>query len=144
MWRSGYLMCPECGSVYYAHMLKEMNTTHPDYEWYCPNYDCFGAELFTIDELMIPTIRRLNKLGYKTEFCCSGHDRAGLHKEHGYIKFQYGCMPDSVPLGWYVDKDQKYAIFGVDTIRSSIDSLAESIQNLEDWVNHLSRKKDTK
>lgn len=141
MWRSGYLMCPKCGSVYYAHMIKEQPFER-SFEWYCPSYDCHGAVLFTIDELMIPAVKKLNELGYTTYFCCSGHNRNATLPpeyetlndkprwvEHGYIYFKH--KPDTCPKGWYFDEDYP------DTIRSECDSLAWSIQNLEDWVETL-------
>ena len=133
-------MCPECGQAYYAHMIKEQPFGRT-LEWYCPNYDCDGTVLFTIDELMIPAVQKLNRLGYRTEFCCSGHNRnMRLPKdygtidppdklaEYGYIKFHHRHIPETCPVGWIFD-DQYIGV-----IRSRCDSLAWSIQNLEDWV----------
>lgn len=127
MWRSGYLMCPRCGNAYYANMITPQLCETIQFQ--CPNYNCCGAELFTIDELMIPAVQKLNRLGYRTRFCCSGHNRQDRYNEHGYISFRTGFAPSSCPVGWSFD--------GKDVIRSSCDSLAWSIQNLEDWVETL-------
>lgn len=135
MWRSGYLMCPNCGNVYYTNMLKAQ-PCGKSFEYYCPNYNCLGAYLFTIDELMIPAVKKLNDLGYKTRFCCSGHNRnivvereGRTIQERGYIYFV--TPPETCPVGWEFDENHP------DTIRSICDSLAWSIQNLEDWVEKL-------
>ncbi len=42
-----------------------------------------SAPLFECDELLAPTISILNKLGFTTEFCCSGH--AYEYKEKGKL-----------------------------------------------------------
>lgn len=38
----------------------------------CNNDQC-GCNVVEIDDLIVPTILELNKKGYKTRFCCSGH-----------------------------------------------------------------------
>ena len=56
----------------------------------CPKVGCWG-ELVEIDELMLPVIRILNRKGYETQYCCSGHvnDSSGI----AYICFQAGANP---------------------------------------------------
>ena len=56
----------------------------------CPKVGCWG-ELVEIDELMLPIIRILNRKGYETQYCCSGHvnDSSGM----AYICFQAGANP---------------------------------------------------
>ena len=42
------------------------------------------SEKFECDELMVYPIQKLNKLGYKTEFCCSGHvTRSEIYSDDG-------------------------------------------------------------
>ena len=63
--------------------------------------DRINAPLVEIDELIAPIISILNKKGYKTEYCCSGHFR----NSRTYIVFseQYGNIimsdyPDNFDL----------------------------------------------
>ena len=135
MWRSGYLMCPRCGSVYYANHLQPVpNWNRMSY--ICPNYDCFGFdELFTIDELMIPSVTALNSLGYKTMYCCSGHNRKDAGNGKGYIKFVDLYDFESLPDNWekeIVDTPRPCLV-----IRSTTKDLALSISCLERWVENL-------
>lgn len=77
----------------------------------CPTPGCDG-ELVHVDELMLPTIRRLNKLGYCTKFCCSGHVNEGGYQSP-YIKFEtfddqevgrmmYEQFKQYLPNPWYI------------------------------------------
>lgn len=80
------LVCLDCYELFDKERVKF------DYydDWnYCPKLNCSG-DLVEIDELFVPVIIELNKKGYITEFCCSGH----IHEGHcglvqSYIKF-YG------------------------------------------------------
>lgn len=56
----------------------------------CPKVGC-GGELVEIDELMLPIIRILNRKGYETQYCCSGHVNNSLNM--AYICFQAGANP---------------------------------------------------
>ena len=56
----GYI-CSKCFKIYKEGANKE-----------CGVGGCRG-EIVQIDELLLPTIKVLNKKGYKTESCCSGH-----------------------------------------------------------------------
>lgn len=86
----GYFYCAHCDSVYTE---KSM---------YCPNELCH-RKLFEIDENMIVPIRILNKKGYKTSYCCSGHIFAGFFG--GYIAFSPDTvLPVQPPKGWKYDK----------------------------------------
>ena len=48
-----------------------------------------------IDEMILPTISELNKKGYETKFCCSGHSLDGNPEldvvNNFYIYFKIGC-----------------------------------------------------
>lgn len=63
-----FKLCNECFEVYDSYYIKDNENGFNR----CPKYNCYG-EVFDIDELMIPTIIELNKKGYITEYCCSGH-----------------------------------------------------------------------
>lgn len=98
-----FYYCPDCGSVY-GHFFK------PDcaYTTPCPKADCYG-EVFEVDELMLPTIIELNKKGYITEFCCSGHWAESFAAP--YIKFQSlmdyekQYLQNSLPEPWFFEED---------------------------------------
>lgn len=42
-----------------------------------------NGKLYTVDELIYPTIKKLNEKGYKTKFSCQGNK----HGDNGYIAF---------------------------------------------------------
>lgn len=134
-WRSSYLYCPHCNNVYFASQI------HPTYEFdkprqICPNALCTrSAELVTIDELMIKPIVNLNKKGYITLFCCSGHEMRGEYDAHGYIMFHHETKPPTAPEGWNMEEGgyRNHEII----IRSTIDDLATSISNLNKWIEEL-------
>lgn len=138
MWRSGYLMCPSCGQVYYANMIQPAVELGKLVTW-CPNYDCEGAELFTIDELMIRAVSELNMLGYRTRYCCSGHQRCETNDKadrYGYIMFAEDYQFDTHPEGWELERKPRSIIYDF-VLRSKEPSLAKSIENLEKWVDTL-------
>lgn len=96
----GYLICPECGSIYKSNLI---NTKYMDgYYMPCPRSNCCGY-IFECDELLILAILELNGKGYDTQFCCAGHA-----SEHGggYVMFSdymYELtrnLPDP-PEGWH-------------------------------------------
>jgi len=61
-----------------------------DYNW-CPKLDC-GGDLIQVDELFVPIIIELNKKGYMTHYCCSGH----IHEGHcGGISSYIWFYPDN-------------------------------------------------
>lgn len=133
-WRSSYLFCPDCRSVYFANQISPVFENGKTY-WHCPNAMCASlSELATIDELMIEPIVKLNKKGYKTSYCCSGHGLRDHSSKYGYILFAKGIKIPSTPKGWNKETD---GIGKRVCIRSSIDDLATSISNLNEWVNEL-------
>lgn len=72
------LLCLECYELFdedYVNFEYD-----GDYNW-CPKLDC-GGNLIQVDELFVPVIIELNKKGYKTHYCCSGH----IHEGHS------GCI----------------------------------------------------
>lgn len=80
------LLCLDCYELFDE---KYVNFEYEgDYNW-CPKLDCNG-ELIQVDELFVPVIIELNKKGYNTHYCCSGH----IHEGHcgcidSYIWFYY-------------------------------------------------------
>ncbi|XMB85886.1 hypothetical protein RJG79_10825 [Mycoplasmatota bacterium WC44] len=111
------LVCFDCHDVfdkektYYNRVMRDWNQ--------CPRTICNGA-LEEIDELMIPTIISLNKKGYITLHCCSGHMFDGCPQV--YIKFDNDNAPVIPPDGFSLKSD-KYGTT-VETVTS--------LSNIED------------
>ena len=100
---SDILMCPCCYKVYRKELV--------DLSWNrCPDIECDScdAEMFEIDELMIEPIRILNKKGYTTRFCCSGHVYESF--KSSYISFHHLIDLNSAPVGWVLEKGEFDAI----------------------------------
>lgn len=133
MWRSGYLMCPKCFNAYYKDMLKPQRAEKGDWIYECPSACCSGGEMFAIDELMIEPIRQLNTYGYKTKFCCSGHNRDGKYDRDAYVLFAHKHKFDSLPKGWKMDED------GMCIRAKAVDAadICENVMHLIEWANNL-------
>ena len=91
------LMCTGCYEKVEYYNIKMSKTFHP---YNVDTCDC-GGKVCDMDELIFPTIQTLNKKGWTTAFCCSGHLDEGFINT--YIKFTH--MPDSLPSGFYKDGD---------------------------------------
>ena len=94
-------VCLTCYTVFDASVFKDISNDGVTYN-ICPNMGC-QCEIFMIDELMIPIIFSLNKKGYKTTVCCSGHiweNLDGLY-DSLYIGFDIGITLDTLPEGFY-------------------------------------------
>lgn len=134
------MFCPVCFNVYFANQIT------PEWEngrpfMYCPSAMCEAhGELATIDELMIKPIVKLNKKGYRTRYCCSGHEMRDALSKRGYILFDEDYKFSSLPEGW---KDDEFALRGT-CIRSTTADLALSISNLNKWVDGLEDLKGEK
>ena len=80
---------------------------------------------FEVDDLIAPAISILNKLGYRTAFCCSGHAECEYYPEHAYIEFWFGeTPPEHIPEGWYWESDgnmqYEYKSFAPDALNEEI------------------------
>lgn len=65
-----------------------------------------GKNRFEVDDLIAPAISRLNKLGYVTAFCCSGHADHEERPIYAYISFWFGeTPPEYLPEGWFWEED---------------------------------------
>lgn len=112
------LMCSKCFEICYAY--EGCNI--------CLRKDCDGEKV-DIDNLMLPIIQILNRKGYKTLFCCSGH--VGDFESSTYIKFD-----DSVDLP-YIPDMFKYSSYT--TIKKFIISknITKKKQEIDDNIRDL-------
>ncbi|XMB85858.1 hypothetical protein RJG79_10675 [Mycoplasmatota bacterium WC44] len=89
------LVCFDCNDVYdkektyFNREIRDWNQ--------CPKTICNGA-LEEIDELMIPTIIELNRKGYVTRSCCSGHLYDSCPQV--FIMFGNDYAPVTAPKGF--------------------------------------------
>ena len=110
------LWCPDCDSIYDTTLsaLDEKDIIKGFDR--CPKPGCVG-DLVHIDELMLPIIRTLNKKGYLTKFCCSGH----VNEEYSYpyISFETVTQKDKeeiikiflnypLPKPWFIEIDNMF------------------------------------
>ena len=94
-------VCTRCWEIYDHWYKYDKNGRN-----YCPKSGCMGP-VEEIDELMLPIIIMLNKKGYRTDFCCSGHLVNDLtERNSAYISF-VDLPPEikmpALPRPWYWD-----------------------------------------
>ena len=97
-------LCLDCYKTYDQDYYKEIKKDKiKKYKRIkCINKKCNKNNFIEIDELMIPTIIELNKKGYKTEFCCSGH----INPKSYYIEMPYLLFNSEInnipnlPINW--------------------------------------------
>ena len=136
------LMCSDCFEVDYRKR---------KYGIYCKK--C-GGNLEEIDDNFIQAISLLNKKGYTTKFCCSGHPKND-HINESYIFFEKSIVLPHLPNGYKYEEDiypqidhtdwQK--MNGIHTcIRTKFDdgnpiilqkSILQNAINVLDWANLL-------
>ena len=131
-------LCSKCFNVMYSKHHRCEKCDFKDNYWQEPNIE--------IDSKLAFQISILNKKGYKTKFCCSGH--ALDEWVSSYIYFEDKI--DSCPEDWYID-DDGYIIRGnrnrdwieLDFItRENI--LTNYNANLLKWVLELEPKENIK
>ena len=67
---------------------------------------CKADNCFEVDDAIVKAIAVLNRKGYRTAFCCSGHPDTGHDPEIAYIQFGFGeITPETLPDGWYWESD---------------------------------------
>lgn len=131
---SGYWICGNC--------YKLTETRGKTYFCNC------GGPKFKIDENMIPIILELNKKGYKTKACCSGH-YVQLHKwtsgntMQGYIYFANGndiekklIVPNTEWDFWNNEKCLRWKFKNPLALFSLYSKLYKAVLALPDISNH--------
>ena len=122
-------VCLNCWEVYWSE------------QHHCPKRSCGDSPVVEIDELMFPIIQMLNKKGYWTKNCCSGH----TYDEccNPYIQFdeflREEILEDSgvreifkdLPSGWELEIDDERWAF---CLRNHIEK-KDVVSMYEDIVN---------
>ena len=150
---SGLYMCPGCLKVYDIKQLKsEMpiilysdSTTYYHAYISCPDITCdsggYDSEgLFEIDELMIEPISILNRCGYKTKFCCSGHTYTSQSESYIYFESEE-YMPQTLPKNWSKDNSKPIIRANIKgkTILERRKSISNNINSLLQWCVDLEK-----
>ena len=98
------LICRNCFEVFDEDNLAEK---YKNKKWntmlICPKTSCNTiAVIGPIDDMITPTVLELNKKGYLTDFCCSGH----YNDYDLYIKFEFNIIiPKNIPKGFVLEED---------------------------------------
>lgn len=117
-----YLMCCNCYMVnqYNIYQTQNMYIDDPNNEidiyFSDPQYTIKrckyckteNPETAVLDENIAFIISKLNRLGYKTKYCCEGHNNYidDYNYESGYIYFEDKSILDYLhllPITWYLD-----------------------------------------
>ena len=133
-------LCSKCFDVMYSKRHRCEKCDAKDNHWKDPNIE--------IDSKLAFQISVLNKKGYKTKFCCSGH----AYEEFVTTYIYFEDKIDSCPEDWYLDLDDDgYIIRGnrndnwvkLDFVtRENI--LTKYNNNLLKWVLELEPKENKK
>ena len=91
-----YPVCLQCYEVFDPRIWDWDEDLH-----LCPRMKCNHAEIFMCDELMIPIVFVLNKKGYTTENCCSGHN--WYRKENYWYSDAYVSFDTNVKIPYGPD-----------------------------------------
>ena len=134
-------ICLSCYEIYRDSIneIKSIpyNLDGKDKEYHmCPKNSCTG-EIIEVDELMLPIIIELNKKGYTTLNCCSGHYYEEI--PHCYIMFKKTIIFDSLPKEFTYQKNEPRTTiencFGV--LNSDSTYIIDKYKNKEDKLYKL-------
>lgn len=103
------------------------------------------SPVFEVDELIAPVISILNKKGYHTEYCCSGHmvgiytNDYGIPNDDCYIKFKNYHDFKVIPDGFDYDVGDIYTIrkYYIGDSLSVYYSILETMKDLLEWAINL-------
>lgn len=135
------IVCLNCFSYLHPNLYNAYRKQigYPKRKHYYNDYVCFNCQedyMVEIDDAFWQDVVTLNKNGYITKYCCSGHNDKDCCS--GYIYFEPFVKLISIPNGWRLDKNS----FGQEsTIRYDFEE-SEDKQNkidkmmlsLHDWI----------
>lgn len=133
-------LCPKCFSVW---KYKNWDSSYKDWIRRATRLkklddiiDCLcGCQLsareiiynsILIDELIAKSISRINKAGYTTMFCCSGH----IEGPPGYVNFKY--LYNNL-IDFILQNDNLFSLIGIDITIRSKKHKDENIYSVYKW-----------
>jgi hypothetical protein len=120
------LLCLKCFRIYNQKTIKNNQ---------CKTKSCQG-NVVEVDELFIPVIAELNRKGYITKYCCSGHASQTSNDSNSYIYFEDNFKLPNLPEGYMYDKD----IYpDVDWDKWTVHNTIRKIFNYTTTLNKLSK-----
>lgn len=126
------LVCLGCGEVFRKDSI--IIDEDEDYN-FCPKASCHG-NVAEIDELLIPSILELNKKGYYTKYCCSGHFWSSV--KECYIMFDKDVELDIVPNGYKIEKNGNGEVIIRKCFNENIfEQMLENAVDLYKWAKNL-------
>lgn len=131
-------ICLNCYEIYEDNVSSLANTKG---NIQCPKRTCCG-DVVQVDELLLPTIILLNKKGYRTSYCCSGHFITCM-EENSYIMFEHNCQPPTIPKGFHGEYNfgtQAYVIrkwFKEDVEKERVENILNTALEIYKWADSL-------
>lgn len=125
----------KCFKSFRGYQLRDLEVSDKPYVL---NYCKCGGDIVEVDELIAPTIIELNKKGWTTLYCCSGHMNEEIISS--YIKFEH--MPNILPIGFerkgesIYQKDRHRSLTGI----KGYNQLLRINTNLYKWALSLPQK----
>lgn len=98
----GYL----CTSCLREYIKEGLNLTNSIGYYRCPSVDCGDLSVVEIDDMIISVIKELNKKGYRTLYCCSGHSYD--NNANTYICFDNEIVPSIIPKDFILEDEAYY------------------------------------
>ncbi|MFQ3543503.1 hypothetical protein Q7A53_05405 [Halobacillus rhizosphaerae] len=130
-------MCTKCYGEFEEYQLQVINQGYV--VSYCPSPKCNGS-VVEVDELILPTIIELNKKGYTTKYCCSGHLNQGMIGTYLYFE----VPPKSCPEGFHFRSETTFYIDNFNRNLTGIEGFEELVQinlKLYRWALKLPKAK---
>lgn len=140
-------MCDKCWNIYRQELLVP-NIVDGELKFNCPNAKCDCHELFEIDELMARPIQVLNRKGYRTAFCCSGHSYSEYNISFvlPYILFAKVYYFPNLPKKWTMKVTTLVKGMGEKAVTDLyVPNCRDKyiyMRNLEQWIDKLPSYKD--
>jgi hypothetical protein len=129
------IVCLSCFSYLHPNLYDAYRKQigNPKRVHYYNDFLCFNCQqdyMVEIDDLFWKDIVTLNRNGYKTKYCCSGH--SDKEPSTGYIYFEHFVKLNSHPDGWCFDKSPDGS--GKTTIRYDLRKQTEKQKTIEDMM----------
>ena len=125
------LMCTGCLKQREFYEIKLEPKYHPYHVGDC---DKCGEVVCEIDDLIVDTIIVLNRKGWTTKYCCSGH----LNKDNGFVTtyIYFEKPPKTHPQGFRKDRDCIRPVVRDDAFvgLQGYDILVKLNRNMYEWA----------